>query len=246
MSDAERAIPATPRRRAAAREQGAAPNAALPAFVAMTAAAMLLLPTWAATAVPAAAAAMRAAITAAFSPAGDLARTSAVDPAALPLGVVAPTAALVLAVAGVGLAVRFLLDGSAWRLSRALPQFRRLDPRAGFARVFSLGTFRAVAWNGVCLATIAAVGAVAAAPLVRLLTSAEPLVDADRALAALRGGLMPVVAAAAAVAAAQWGLARLAFERRIRMTPEELKEELRGLEADPRIRSERQRLAGRR
>jgi phosphate transport system permease protein len=43
MSDAaDRSLPATPRRREAARDQGVAPHAALPAFVAMVAVAVLL------------------------------------------------------------------------------------------------------------------------------------------------------------------------------------------------------------
>jgi flagellar biosynthetic protein FlhB/type III secretion protein U len=67
------------------------------------------------------------------------------------------------------------------------------------------------------------------------------MLDAERPLAALRGLLLPVLLAAAAVAAAQWGLARVAFERRLRMTPEEFKEEMRSLEADPRIKLERHR-----
>ncbi|NBW97897.1 MAG: hypothetical protein EBR28_14530, partial [Planctomycetia bacterium] len=47
------------------------------------------------------------------------------------------------------------------------------------------------------------------------------------------------LAAAAAVTAAHWGLARLAFERRLRMTPQEFREEMRGVESDPKIRLER-------
>jgi flagellar biosynthesis protein FlhB len=45
-----------------------------------------------------------------------------------------------------------------------------------------------------------------------------------------------VVAGAAAVAVGQWLLARRRFERRIRMTPEELAEEQKEMQADPRIR----------
>ena len=45
-----------------------------------------------------------------------------------------------------------------------------------------------------------------------------------------------VVAGAAAVAVGQWLLARRRFERRIRMTPEELAEEHKEMQADPRIR----------
>ncbi|MEI6241318.1 MAG: EscU/YscU/HrcU family type III secretion system export apparatus switch protein [Planctomycetia bacterium] len=234
--DADRSLPATPRRREAARDQGAAPNAALPAFVAMVAAAVLLLPGWSRTAVPAAGTFMRESLAAAFTRHGH----DAIDASKLvPAQVLLPTAALVLATAGAGLCIRFLFDGSAWRLSRAAPRWRRIDPLAGIARVLSVATLRAVLWNGACLAVIVCAAAFAAGPLVGLLQSSAPVIEAERPLTAIRAVLLPVLLAAAAVAAAQWGLARLAFERRLRMTPEEYKEEMRGLEADPRIKLER-------
>lgn len=237
MSDAaDRSLPATPRRREAAREQGAAPNAALPAFVAMVAVAVLLLPGWSRTAIPAAGSFMRESLAAAFTPQGH----DAITPAQLvPMQVILPTAALILATAGIGICVRFLFDGSAWRLSRAAPRWSRIDPFAGVGRVLSLATLRAGLWNGACLAVIACATALAAGPLVGLVRSSEPLLEAERPLAAMRAVLLPVLLAAAAVAAAQWGLARLAFERRLRMTPDEFKEEMRSLEADPRIKFER-------
>ncbi len=237
MSDAaDRSLPATPRRREAAREQGAAPNAALPAFVAMVAVAVLLLPGWSRAAIPAADAFMRQSLTAAFAPRGH----EALDAALIaPAQLLMPTAALVAATAIAGICVRFLCDGSAWRLARAAPRLGRIDPFAGLGRIFSLATLRAVLWNGACLAVIASVAALAASPLVGLVRSSEPVFDAERPLAAIRALLLPVLFAAAAVAVAQWGLARLAFERRLRMTPDEFKEEMRSLEADPRIKLER-------
>ena len=237
MSDAaDRSLPATPRRREAAREQGAAPNAALPAFVAMVAVAVLLLPGWSRTAIPAAGSFMRESLAAAFAFQGH----DAITPAqVVPMQVILPTATLVFATAIAGICVRFLCDGSAWRLSRAAPRWSRIDPFAGVGRVLSLATLRAVLWNGACLAVIACATALAVGPLVGLVRSSEPLLEAERPLAAMRAVLLPVLLAAAAVAAAQWGLARLAFERRLRMTPDEFKEEMRSLEADPRIKLER-------
>ena len=237
MSDtAERSIPATPRRRAAAREQGAAPNAAIPAFTALMAAAVLLLPGWSQTVLPAAGGFMRESLAAACAarvPGGiDL-------PLLFPAELLLPTAALVVAAAGAGFCVRFFLDGSTWRLARAAPRWRRIDPVAGVARVLSLATLRAALWNGLCLAVLVAAAAFATGPLASMLQQPGPLLDAGSAIAALRGLLLPVLIAAAAVAAAQWGVARLAFERRLRMTPEEFREEMRSLEADPKIRFER-------
>ena len=44
----------------------------------------------------------------------------------------------------------------------------------------------------------------------------------------------------AAVAVAQWGLARWRFERRIRMTPQEFADEAKSMQADPKVRLLRQ------
>jgi flagellar biosynthesis protein FlhB len=96
-------------------------------------------------------------------------------------------------------------------------------------------------WNGLCLAVLVAATAFATGPLVSVLQAPGPMLDAAPAIAALRSLLLPVLVAAAAVAAAQWGVARLAFERRLRMTPEEFKEEMRSMEADPKIKFERRR-----
>ena len=55
-------------------------------------------------------------------------------------------------------------------------------------------------------------------------------------MAAVGRMLLPVVATAGGLAACQWGLARMRFEKRIRMTPDEFKDESRGMQADPKIR----------
>ena len=55
-------------------------------------------------------------------------------------------------------------------------------------------------------------------------------------MAAVGRMLLPVVATAGVLAACQWGRARMRFEKRIRMTPDEFKDEPRGMQADPKIR----------
>jgi len=237
MSDAaERSIPATPRRREAARIQGLVPSAAALGWVATVAAVVPLLPEWCRTTADAATEMMRHWLVAAVrEPAAG--QTATTDLGGLiPPTILLPTAVLVLAAASCGLAVRFLLDGSAWRLAHAAPDWRRVDPLAGARRIASLGTLRAALVNGCCLAGIIACGASGATPLIRLLAEADPTADASRWLTAARGMLLAVVTAAAVVAVGQLGMARLRFERRIRMTAEEFEDEMRGMEADPKVR----------
>ena len=166
MSDAsDRSIPATPRRREAARQQGQAPNASLLAWVAMVATAILLVPSWWRSTVPAATEFMRRSLVAATASPREL----AIEPdLLLPTAVVLPTAAIVLAAATAGIAVRFLLDGSAWRLGRAAPDLRRIDPLAGIARICSLQTATAILMSAFCLAVLVAAAAIAARPLAGL------------------------------------------------------------------------------
>ncbi len=237
MPDAsERSIPATPRRREAARQQGSMPMAAILAWVATVAAALLLLPHWLRTALPAAAELMRQSLAAAIRDPSDLS-IEAISPAAiLPVSLVLPTAALVLVAGSVGLAVRFFLDGSAWRLGRAAPALDRINPLAGIARIFSLQTLWSIVGNACGLAALVAVAAWSATPLFSLIASADPAPESGPWMAAVGRMLLPVVATAGGLAACQWGLARIRFEKRIRMTPDEFKDESRGMQADPKIR----------
>jgi flagellar biosynthesis protein FlhB len=80
------------------------------------------------------------------------------------------------------------------------------------------------------------VAVLSAGPLVALVGAGEPADEPARVSAAAHRALVPLVAAAAAVAACTWAVSRLRFERRIRMTPTEYADEARSMEADPKVR----------
>ena len=231
MSDAaQRTIPATPRRREQARRQGVMPMASLPAWVATMATTILLLPAWAQATFPAATTVMRNSLTALAEPGEP--QFDLLLPAALLL----PTVALVAVTGAIGLTVRFLLDGSAWQLSRAAPTLHRISPLAGLRRIFSLSTLSAGAGHACGLAVLVIATVWAAGPLVSTIHSGEMVHEPARMFAAAQRSLLPLVAAAAAVAAVIWAVGRLRFERRIRMTPQEYADEARSMQADPKIR----------
>ena len=202
--DSDRVIPATPRRREEARRQGALPTASLPAWVATAGTAVLLLPAWSAATMSAATDLVRHALAAAGSDEASPLVSS------LP-AVTMPTLAVVLAAAGAGLAVRFVLDGFSWHPQRALPSWRRIDLVAGLARVISGRTLTSAAAAGLGLAVVAATAAVVIGPLLAATDVAQ-------------------------AAGAAWAAARHRFERRIRMTPEEFAEEARSAQSDPKVR----------
>lgn len=241
MSDAaDRTIPATPRRREMARRQGAMPTASLPAWVAAAATAVLLLPTWSRATVPAATEMMRGALLAAVID-GAAARPRLDSWPAT--AVLLPTVAVITAAGVVGLTVRLVLDGGGWRLGRAAPALHRIDPLAGLARILSLHTLLTVAANALALCLMAAAAAWSAGHLAGVVASPEAAAEPLRLASPLLRMLAAVAAAAAVVATCQWALARLRFERRIRMTPQEFSDESRSMQAAPQVRLMQQRRA---
>lgn len=227
--DADRTIPATPRRREAARRSGAMPPATLPAWAATATTAILLLPAWGRSTLPAAVEVLRQTIPAAARPGGEMTPLPV-----MPLLV--PTVGLVLASAAAGLCVRFAMDGVGWHPGRLAPDLRRLDPFAGLARIVAPGTLAAVLGNLAALAAVAATVAAAAGPLAAVVSGDGGPGDPVAAWAAACGLLPWAVAPAAGIAVVQWALGRRRFERRLRMTPQEFADETRGLRADPRVR----------
>lgn len=231
MSDAaDRTIPATPRRRRLAERAGMIPAAALPAWAATVVTTVLLLPAWWSATVAAASTALRRTVASTDGTAWHL--------AAMAL----PTVALVLAAAAVGVGVRLLFDGFRVDFGRVLPAGSRVSPWAGLKRVLAPATAGRALAGGLFLAPPALV-AVRGVPSL-LETLSAPLATAPlsgppeaivghvaNAVPAAFAALWPVVAAALAAALVRHAVRRRLAERRLRMTPEELREELRDLSA---------------
>ena len=228
MSDAEdRTIPATPRRRLLARREGMIPPAALPAWGASVAVTILLFPAWWRRTAVAAVSLVRAA--------GD--PGTRLDGWSL-IPVLLPTLALVLAAAAVAIGVRVLVDGGGFSAGRVLPDLRRVGPLVGLRRILSAATLRrcvaGALWLGVPLA-VASRSAPGLSDLVARCVASLPeggaggaLVDHGAAVVPQAFALLlPTLAAAAAVGVARFLLLRRDAERRIRMTPEEVREETR-------------------
>ena len=233
MSDsADRTIPATPRRREAARRQGAMPAAAGLAWVASAAVVVLLLPGWARATLPAAADTLRSVLRTSLSAGAESPELSEL----LPLALLMPSLGLVLAAAA-GLAVRIACDGIGWHPGRLAPDLARIDPLAGIQRIFSARSVWSVLGNAAAVAVVAGVAVFAAGPLF----SGAAVGDPERAAAVAWRQLGWLVAAAAVVAACQYAFGRLRFERAIRMTPQEFADEQKSMQADPKVRLMQQR-----
>lgn len=232
MADAsDRTIPATSRRREAARRAGLSAPADLPAWAASAATALALAPWWARATIPAAADGVREAfaVTLAAGGAGGQAGP-------LSVALALPTLVVVAAAAAAGIAVRVACDGFSWQPGRAAFDLRRIDPAAGLARVCSWATVTTLLTAAAGLAAVVGVAAWSGRPLLAIQATQPDPGDLGPVGGVAWRALAWVVAAAAAVAVGQWLLARRRFERRIRMTPEEFAEEQKEMQADPRIK----------
>ena len=231
MSDqSSRTLPATPRRREAARRAGMAAPADLPAWAASAATAILLAPAWARATIPAAADAVCETFSAALAGGG-----SASGPP-FAVAVILPTLGLIAASAAAGLAVRLACDGWSWQPGRASLNLSRIDPLAGLGRIFSSTTLVSLAYAAIGLVVLVFVAVIAARPLGAV--QATPAEPGGGSLVVMVAWLAIawLVATAVIIAIGQWLLARRRFERQIRMTPQELTEEMKDLQADPRVK----------
>ncbi|MCX7622806.1 MAG: flagellar biosynthesis protein FlhB [Thermomicrobium sp.] len=125
------------------------------------------------------------------------------------------------------------------------PDLRRIDPIAGFQRLFSR---RGLFETGKALVKIAIVLAITY-PLVRRdlpryadLTGAEPMLIARAIGTTIRDLAVRIGVAYLAIALVDYGFQRWDLEQRLRMTRHELKEELRQTEGDPEIKARIRRL----
>jgi flagellar biosynthesis protein FlhB len=233
MSEAEdRTLPATPRRRLAAWQAGMIPSATLPAWAASVVVTILLLPAWWRTTAGSAVTLLRAAADGTEGHAGPW----------LPLFL--PTAALLLAATGAGLGVRLCIEGVRFHPARAIPDRSRVALLAGLRRILSAATLGTALAGGAWLALMAAVAWRSAHPLIGLVDGATralvadagagPVLDeAARTLPGAISLLTPAVAVAVLVTLVRYGASRVRAERRLRMTPEEMREELRDREGSP-------------
>jgi flagellar biosynthesis protein FlhB len=131
----------------------------------------------------------------------------------------------------------------AWSLQPLAPDWKRLDPFRRFGELFL--SSHALVEVGKSLVKFAVVGLVAVTSLRAALSdlAARPPASAAEAIRATVAVLMSlglrVALAFAVIAAADWVVERFRFERRLRMSRHELKEEMREEEGDPLLRRRR-------
>ncbi|MGA0596465.1 flagellar biosynthesis protein FlhB [Enterovirga sp. CN4-39] len=162
--------------------------------------------------------------------AGRRALVTALQVLALPLGILVAAA----------LAGGLLQHRLVWTTQPLKPQFSRLSPMAGFKRIFGL---QALGRFGKGLLKILIVGVVACVALWAEHDRAEALITLDvadlvRAMVGIALRLLGVILAIyAVVAIADYIVARFSWMKRLRMSKQELKDELKEQDGNPEIKA---------
>jgi flagellar biosynthesis protein FlhB len=168
--------------------------------------------------------------------------------AALAAGVEVMARALappLLAALAAALAVGFLQTRGVLALGALRPDFGRLSPRAGLARIVGGQAAREVGKGAVKIAAVAAIVWITLRPALGGLTSLSgaSIERTFAVLGALFGRIaLRVTLVGLAIGVADFLIARRQHLRRLRMTREEVKRETKESEGDPSHRAERQRL----
>ncbi len=171
----------------------------------------------------------------------DLEHGGAQDVLRLALLAAAPALAVVLSAAAIsGVAGNVIQTGLLWSAERMKPDFQKVSPMSGFKRLFGIDGLVQFLRS---VLKILITGAVAWWAVKPHLTELQSLSELDpAAILPLAAGILRSLALAVMVllglaAALDWFWQRLRFMQKMRMSREELKEEVRQSEGDPQIKA---------
>ncbi len=146
----------------------------------------------------------------------------------------------VLPVLALGVLVQFLITGPVLTTAPLAPKLERISPIAGLKRLFSLRTLAELVKSLIKLTVLGMISAAVLAGTWRALVHAPlaPLGATLKGWLAMAATLVGTSAFAfALLALGDWLYQRWEHERSLRMTKQELKEELKETEGDPQIRA---------
>lgn len=152
---------------------------------------------------------------------------------------------LLLLIALAAVVVLFAQVGPLWTLDPLTPKLSKLNPLNGFRRLFSAASLLSALMNVVKSATVATIAALslsgAAASIVFAFTLPHQEIFLLGAGLTFRLG-MTLSVAFFILALLDYAMQRYRHERSLRMTKEEVKDELRSMEGDPAIKRRRRQL----
>lgn len=152
---------------------------------------------------------------------------------------------IALPVMGVGLLTGVAAGGLRFNLTRLAPDFTRLDPFAGLARMFSAQSLWLLGKGFLKMGIIGIAVGLAVAAHIR--TYAELMMmplgtDLSQSSTLLTGVLLRASAAFLVVGAIDAGYQYYTFQQSLRMSTEEVRDEMKDLEGDPQMRGHRRQM----
>jgi flagellar biosynthetic protein FlhB len=145
-----------------------------------------------------------------------------------------------LALAGAGIAARFVQDAPTFTAHRLTPKLDKLNPVAGFKRVFGKA---AAASFMKSVAKLVVVGSIMGWVLwpqdasVEMVPALDPVALLPWLHERIAAMLLAMASAAAVLAAVDYVFTRQSYMKRLRMTRREIKEEMRQSEGDPMVKA---------
>lgn len=135
--------------------------------------------------------------------------------------------------------------GTPWTWDRVLPDVDRLDPWTGLGRLGSTAAWGAAAAGAVKAALFFGVGSLLLwDDVLRILdmnlASADPAIVAARLGETAAQAILKLSGLLLFIGLADYGVRRWRWERSLRMTDQELRDEMRGMQADPLVVAARQ------
>jgi flagellar biosynthesis protein FlhB len=158
--------------------------------------------------------------------------------------VLAPVLGLLMVVAA---AIHLIQTGFLWLPERISPDLGRINPLAGLQRMFSLASAVRLSLGIIKFTLVFAIGALALYHQrleIPRLASLEPRQLAPAIVSITLWTSLKIAVALAILAICDYGYEYWKLERDLRMTPEELREEMKSFEGNPQIRSRLRRMQG--
>lgn len=158
------------------------------------------------------------------------------------LGVMAP---FIILIAFSAIVANLLVSGPVFSFKPLAPQFSRLNPANGLKRIFSIRTVYETGKTILKISLIMAVTyfvVIALLPEIAEIPGMEVRQWPEFILGLIGVQLFSLIGALAIVVAADLTFSRWEFQRQMRMSRRELREELRRREGDPQIKSKRRQL----
>jgi flagellar biosynthetic protein FlhB len=158
----------------------------------------------------------------------------------LAIGAAAPAMVVLIAAAFAGAAGNFIQHGFLWTPSKLAPEFGKLNPLAGFKRLFGLDSLVNFLKSLAKLTGISIIAFMIMKPhaeSVKDMSRLDPIAILPESLGIIRSLAIAVLICMGALALFDWFYTRQRWMQRMRMTREEVKQDHKDSDGDPHIKA---------